>query len=151
MDFWVSFDHHYSGDSTEKGGGYSTFRQALLWFECDCSQSCLTHGKSHRFFATVCVIGDDTKQYWSQNRPLRDTTSRWCLSQHWAVDPYPLDVTIQPIPHPPNSPSIKPVPFQFREKEVVGDCVKGFTEVQIGDMRSSSLVCWCSPSIIEGH
>ncbi|KAK4818489.1 hypothetical protein QYF61_014219 [Mycteria americana] len=32
---------------------------------------------------------------------------------------YPLDATIQPIPYPLNSPPIKSVPLQFREKDVI--------------------------------
>ena len=48
---------------------------------------------------------------------------------------YPLDETIQLIPHPPNSPSIKSIPLQFREKDVVGDHVKGLTEVQTDDSQ----------------
>ncbi|KAK4827897.1 hypothetical protein QYF61_022320 [Mycteria americana] len=70
---------------------------------------------------TAYVIDEDTKQYWSQYRPLRDTTS---------VDHYLLDATIQPIPHPPNSPPIKSVSLQLREEDVVGDRIEGLTEVQ---------------------
>ncbi|KAK4818846.1 hypothetical protein QYF61_020065, partial [Mycteria americana] len=70
----------------------------------------------------VNVIDENTEQHWSQYGPLRHTTP---------VDCYPLDATIQPIPYPLNSPPIKSVSLQFREKDVVGDHVKGFTEVQI--------------------
>ncbi|PKU41222.1 hypothetical protein llap_8474 [Limosa lapponica baueri] len=70
---------------------------------------------------TVYVIDEDTEQYQSQYRPLGDTNH------------YPLDVTNQPIPHPLNSPPIKPTSLQFREKNFVGDHVKGLTEVQIDD------------------
>jgi len=42
-----------------------------------------------------------------------------------------MAATFQPIPYPPNSSPIKSISFQFREKDVVGDHVKGFTEVQI--------------------
>ncbi|KAK4806146.1 hypothetical protein QYF61_001069 [Mycteria americana] len=38
--------------------------------------------------------------------------------------------TIQPIPYPSNSPSIKPISLQLRGKNVVGDRAKGLTEVQ---------------------
>ncbi|KAK4827087.1 LOW QUALITY PROTEIN: hypothetical protein QYF61_014189 [Mycteria americana] len=51
------------------------------------------------------------------------------------IDHYPLDATIQPIPYPLNSPPIKSISLQFREKDVVGDHVKGFTEVQIDHIR----------------
>ncbi|KAK4832304.1 LOW QUALITY PROTEIN: hypothetical protein QYF61_021703, partial [Mycteria americana] len=67
------------------------------------------------------VIDEDIKQYWSQYGPLRDTTHHLSPSEHWAVDHYLLDVTIQPVPHPLNSPPIKSISLQFREKDVVGD------------------------------
>ncbi|KAK4830334.1 LOW QUALITY PROTEIN: hypothetical protein QYF61_010098 [Mycteria americana] len=62
----------------------------------------------------VNVIDENIEQRWSQYGPLKDTTS---------VDRYPLDATIQPIPYPLNSPPIKSVSLQFREKDVVGDHV----------------------------
>ncbi|GAB0185610.1 mitochondrial enolase superfamily member 1 [Grus japonensis] len=80
---------------------------------------------------TVYVIGEDIKQYWSQYGPLRDITCHRSSSGYQAVDRYPLDVTIQTIPHTLNSPPIKSISLQFREKDVVGDCVKGLTEIQI--------------------
>ncbi|KAK4825966.1 hypothetical protein QYF61_003535 [Mycteria americana] len=55
------------------------------------------------------------------------------------IDHYPLDTIIQTIPHPPNSPPIKSISLLFTEKDVVGDQVKGLTEVQIDDIRCSSL------------
>jgi len=56
------------------------------------------------------------------------------------IDYYPLDATFQPIPHPPNSPPIKSISLQFREKDVVGDRVKGLTEVHIDIICSSKPV-----------
>jgi len=88
----------------------------------------------------VCVTDEDFKQYWSQYRPQRDTTCHQSSSEHQAVDHYPLAVTIQPIPHPLDSPPIKSMSLQFGEKDVVGDCVKGLTEVQIDHIHISSLV-----------
>ncbi|KAK4827201.1 hypothetical protein QYF61_015229 [Mycteria americana] len=70
---------------------------------------------------TVYVIDEDIKQYWSQYRPLRDITCHRSPSGHGAVDHYPLDATIQPIPDALNSPPTESVSFQFREKDVVGD------------------------------
>ena len=66
------------------------------------------------------------------------------------IDYNSLDMDIQPNPYPSNSLSIKPVSLQFRGKNVVGD-LKGLTEVQSDDINSSSLVHWCSHSIVEGH
>jgi len=58
-------------------------------------------------------------------------------------------VTSQPVLNPPNSPSCKSIPLQFREKDVVRDHVKGFAEFQVDpppfpNQRSHH-------SIIEGH
>ncbi|KAK4818403.1 hypothetical protein QYF61_012324 [Mycteria americana] len=68
------------------------------------------------------------------------------------IDRYPLDATIQTIPHPPNSPPIKSVSLQFREKDVVGAHVKGLTEVQIDDILGGTLLPqspYCGPSTRE--
>lgn len=42
-------------------------------------------------------------------------------------------------------------PFQFREKDIVGDAAKGFAEVQINDTPNTFFIHCCSHSIIEGH
>ena len=52
-----------------------------------------------------------------------------------------LDLIVQPILCPLNSPHIKSIFFQFGEKDVVGHLVRGLTEVQIDDISGSSLVC----------
>ena len=57
------------------------------------------------------------KQHRSQCGPLRDTTCHRHPFGHRAVDHYPLAATFQPIPEPPNSPPIKSVFLQFREKD----------------------------------
>ena len=59
------------------------------------------------FDSPVYVIDEDIKQYFSQYRPLWDTTCHWCPSGHRAIDHYTLDMTTQTIPHPPSSPPIK--------------------------------------------
>jgi len=45
----------------------------------------------------------------------------------------------------------KSIFLQFRENDVVRDCVKGFTEVQTDHIHSSSPVHWSSHAIIESH
>jgi len=75
----------------------------------------------------VKVIDENVKQQRSQYGPLRDTTSHWHPFGHRAIDHCPLAAIIQPIPYPPNSPPIKSISPQFREKDIVGDRVKGFT------------------------
>ncbi|PKU40563.1 testosterone 17-beta-dehydrogenase 3-like [Limosa lapponica baueri] len=75
---------------------------------------------------TVYVIDEDIEQYWSQYRPLRDTTCHQPPSGHRAIDHYPLDATIQMIPHPLKSSPIKSISLQFREKDMVGVHIKGY-------------------------
>ena len=91
------------------------------------------------------------KQCWSQQGPLRDTTCHWHPFGHWTVGHYSLDATIQTIPYPLNSPPIKSISLQFRKKDVVGNHVKGLTEIQMDDIHSSSLVHSGSHFITEGH
>lgn len=80
--------------------------------------------------------------------------SRWhpipqmCQLHHSALCHLQTDAI---IPYPPTSPPIKSISLQFREKNVGGDCVKGFTEGQTDHIHSPSFVHWCSDSIIEGH
>ena len=85
-------------------------------------------------------IDKNIQHHWSQYGPQQNPTCHWCPFGYQAFDHYPLDMTIQSIPHPPNSPPIKSVSLQFREKDVMGDHVKELTEVQRDDIRSSSLV-----------
>ena len=77
------------------------------------------------------VIDENIKQHWSQYSLLRDTTCHQSPFGHRAIDYYPLDVTIQPIPYPMNKSKIKFLSPQFREKDVVRNHVEGFTEVHI--------------------
>ena len=52
----------------------------------------------------------------------------------------PLAASSQPILNSLNSPSVKSIPLQFREKDVVRDHVKGFAEVQVDDICCPSPV-----------
>ncbi|KAK4808270.1 hypothetical protein QYF61_020751 [Mycteria americana] len=83
---------------------------------------------------TVHVVDEDTKQYWSQTPLIPDlhpdieplTTTLW--------SPRPSSQFLRHrIVHPSN-PSL-----QCREKDVVGDHVKGLTEVQIDDILALPL------------
>lgn len=61
---------------------------------------------------------------------MRDTTAHWYPLGLWAIDHYPLDLTDSPIPNPRNSLPSKSISIPFREKNVVGNHIKSFTEVQ---------------------
>ncbi|PKU40440.1 solute carrier family 22 member 7- hypothetical protein [Limosa lapponica baueri] len=89
---------------------------------------------------SVYVIDKNVKEYWSQHGPVRDTTSHCSPSGLQAIEYHPLDATIQPIPYPLNSPPIKSISLQLDEQDVVGDRVKGLTEVQTDHIHMSSLI-----------
>ena len=57
----------------------------------------------------------------------------------------------QPVPDPLNSPPIKSISFQFEEKDVVEDHVKGITDTQVDDISGSSLPHCNSNAIIKSH
>jgi len=103
---------------------------------------------------TVSLVDEDIKEHQSQYRPLRDTTHHWSRSGHWAIDHHSLCTILEPVCHPSNNllikfsgkywwmivldklegllypwrfyDSMKSIPFQFWEMDVVGNCVKGF-------------------------
>ncbi|KAJ7428319.1 Polyadenylate-binding protein-interacting protein 1 [Pitangus sulphuratus] len=60
-------------------------------------------------------------------------------------------MAIQLIPYPLSGSSIKSMPLQFRDKDVVWDSVKHFAQVQVDDISCSSLIYHCCNPIIEGH
>ena len=70
---------------------------------------------------TVYVINEKIKQHQPQCGTLRDTTCHWCPFGHQTDEHYPLDVTIQTVSYPLNSPPIKSISPQFREKDVGRD------------------------------
>ncbi|KAK4832903.1 hypothetical protein QYF61_026546 [Mycteria americana] len=84
---------------------------------------------------TVHVTDKDVKQRQSQYQPLRNTTHHWYPLGHRAIDCNSLSATIQPIPYPPSSPSIKSMSLQFRDKDVVWDSVKCFAQVQLKTLK----------------
>jgi len=92
------------------------------------------------------------KSTWTQDRPLGDTVHYWLLPGHRAIDDKPLAATFQKIPYPPNSPLFKSFSLQFKDKDVVGDCVKVLAEeIQVDDIICLTFVHQYHHSITEGH
>jgi len=88
----------------------------------------------------VYVIGEDIKQYWSQDRPLRDTTHHRLLPGHGAIDHHSLGVVFKPIPYSPNGLPLKSISFQSGDQGVMWDHIKSLAEVQVDDIGWSFLV-----------
>ena len=60
-------------------------------------------------------------------------------------------MTFQAIPYPLSSLSFKSIFLQFRDKDVVGDHIKGLAEVQVDDIHCPSPIHLSHHSIIEGQ
>ena len=73
----------------------------------------------------IYVIDKDVRECTFQVASLMDTAHHWPPSGHRAISHKPLALTFEPIPYPPNSLPFKSISFQFRNKDVVGDHVKG--------------------------
>lgn len=76
--------------------------------------------------------------YWS----LRETTCHFSPLQtltHWPL----LFAIIKTIPHPPSGLSIKSMSFWFRDQDVMGNNIKCFAQLQVGNISCYSLVHQC--------
>jgi len=97
------------------------------------------------------VTDKDAEDCQSQDWPLRDASCYWPPPWHRTVDHNPMAVSSQQVPNPPKSLSFKSVPLQFREKDVVRDRVKGFSEAREDHIHCPSLVYQYHYSIIERY
>ena len=111
-----------------------------------CYQQTWGYTQSHLY-----VSDKDIKERRSKDRSLRDTTRDQPPAGHWAADNSPQATTIHPLLCPSNSPAFKSIPLQFRDKDAVGNHVKGFAQVQVDHINCPSFVHWCYHSIIEAH
>lgn len=62
-----------------------------------------------------------------------------------------LSVTIQTTPYPLSGPSFRSPSLQFRDKDIMGDSIKCFAQVQVDDVNCSSPIHQCCNLIVEGH
>lgn len=114
--------------------------------------NCTSLDVIHKFFEgsfnpAFCAIAKDNKLYWSQYGPSKDTT--WFPLERWVIDHNFLDMTIQAIPYPSNSPSVKPTPLHLVSRMLCRMVSKALQKSRQNDNSSSFLVHWCSHSIIE--
>lgn len=100
------------------------------------------------FNPTVHVITKDNDLYWSQYGPSKDTA--WFPLGHGAIDCNSLDMAIQPISYPFNSPSVKPTPPKIVTRMLWRMVSKTLQKSKQNDNSSTFLAHWCSHSIIEG-
>ena len=75
------------------------------------------------------IIYKNVEEHWFQDRPLGDTVHHQPLPGHSASDHNHLAATIQPIIYSLNSPFLKSISLQPKDKEVVWDHIKGLAEI----------------------
>jgi len=83
---------------------------------------------------TVYIANKDIKQHQSQYQPLRHTTRQRSPPGHQAIDYNSLCASIEPVPYPTSGPSVKSMSFQFRDKDIIWESVKGLAQVQADDV-----------------
>ncbi|PKU40070.1 hypothetical protein llap_9625 [Limosa lapponica baueri] len=103
------------------------------------------------FNPPVRVTNKDVKEGKSQYRPLKNVSCHWSPLEHQAVDRNSLSVTISRIPYPPSALSVKSMSLQFRDQDVMQDCVKCFAHIQADAVNCYSLIRQCHNPILEGH
>ncbi|KAK4814367.1 LOW QUALITY PROTEIN: hypothetical protein QYF61_017780 [Mycteria americana] len=97
----------------------------------------LTEGALDPF---IQIIDKDIKQNWPQHRALGNTTCDRPPTGVNSIQHHSLGPAIQPVLYPAKRTPIQAMSSQFLQENAVGNCVKGFTEVQIDNIHSLSLI-----------
>lgn len=79
------------------------------------------------------------------------TTHHWAPPGHWGTDHNSLSGPTQLIPYPPSGPSIRLMSLQLRDKDMVWDSVKHFTQFQADGFSCSSLTHHLCNSTVGCH
>jgi len=75
--------------------------------------------------------------------------SDWLPTGFNSIDHNPLGPAIQPAFHPAEHMPIQTVGSQLLHKNVVGDSVKGFTEVWVDHIESLTFIHWAGRFVLE--
>ncbi|KAK4807192.1 hypothetical protein QYF61_024312 [Mycteria americana] len=88
----------------------------------------------------VQIIDKDIKQNWPQHRALGNTACERPPTGVNSIHHHSLGLAMQPVLYPAKSTPVQAMSSQFLQENAVGDRVKGFTEVQIDNIHSLSLI-----------
>ncbi|KAK4821667.1 hypothetical protein QYF61_027135 [Mycteria americana] len=97
----------------------------------------LTEGALDPF---IQIIDKDIKQNWPQHRALGNTTCDRPPAGVNSIHHNSLGPAIQPVLYPAKSTPMQAMSSQFLQENAVGNCVKGFTEVEVDNIHSLSLI-----------
>ncbi|KAK4814531.1 hypothetical protein QYF61_022020 [Mycteria americana] len=88
----------------------------------------------------VQIIDKDIKQNRPQHRALGNTACKWRPTGINSIHHHSLGPAVQPVLYPAKSTPVQAMSSQFLQENAVGNRVKGFTEVQIDNIHSLSLI-----------
>ncbi|KAK4828214.1 hypothetical protein QYF61_024648 [Mycteria americana] len=88
----------------------------------------------------VQIIDKDVKQNWPQHRALGNTACDRPPTGVNSIHHHSLGPAVQPVLYPAKSTPIQAMSSQFLQENAVGNSVKGFTEVQVDNIHSLSLI-----------
>ncbi|KAK4814133.1 hypothetical protein QYF61_009052 [Mycteria americana] len=88
----------------------------------------------------VQIIDKDVKQNWPQHRALGNTACDRLPIGVNSIHHHSLGPAVQPVLYPAKRTPVQAMSSQFLQENAVGDRVKGFTEVQIDNIHSLSLI-----------
>ncbi|KAK4807797.1 hypothetical protein QYF61_023630 [Mycteria americana] len=98
----------------------------------------------------VQIVDKDIKQNWPQHRTLGNTTCDRPPTGVNSIHHHSLGPAIQPVLYPAKSTTVQAMSSQFLQENAVGNRVKGFTEVQIDNIHSLSLIHQAGHLVVEG-
>ncbi|KAK4827479.1 hypothetical protein QYF61_018779 [Mycteria americana] len=88
----------------------------------------------------VQIIDKDVKQNWPQHRALGNTACDRPTTGVNSIHHHSLGPAVQPVLYPAKSTPVQAMSSQFLQENAVGNRVKGFTEVQVDNIHSLSLI-----------
>ncbi|KAK4816367.1 hypothetical protein QYF61_016271 [Mycteria americana] len=90
--------------------------------------------------ALIQIIDKDIKQNWPQHRALGNTACDRPPTGVNSIHHHSLGPAMQPVLYPAKSTPIQTMSSQVVQENAVGNHVKGFTEVQVDNIHSLSLI-----------
>lgn len=143
----MSWDSHWP--TSQASPDPSGWHPSLLFCQLHLSALCHLQTCLRCTDITVCVIEEDTEEQQSPHRFLRDTTQHLSMPGDRALSHNSLALSFQPIPYPLSSRPFKSACLQFRDGDVMRDCVADLVEVYVDDIGQFSFVKCFSHSILE--
>ena len=97
----------------------------------------------------IQVINKGTEQNRLQYQPMGNTTCDWSPAGFNSIHHHSLGLALQPVLYSAKSVPVQAMSYQLLQGNILGDSVKGFTEVLAGYVHSLSLIHQTGHLIME--